>query len=360
MRLTLLTTLLLTLLCTCGRAQESRTFLIPTPPTTTNIAFIKGETGFIIDSIAVSTSLDTVPYGFPFPNDTLVLDINIFDPVDEVTIETFGGGHSFKQQRFWVDAPTANVYLSIKAGNGVVDSVSLSPVDTWYRQKIKEIREISQLELLKIAVGRAAYESRWNLMSTRFLMAYLDLPNLNRQDMEGLQFSLGFEVPLAILRHPSASEIMTRGLALIGNEPGKLRKYPLITPSGKGIKLERPETDFYVLNLYRSDDPDSKKDHEIIQQAITKDSIFSSFPIISVNVGSSPALWRLYVRDGKFAWPHFWADPDDKKSLTDKLIYPYRPTYLLVNKQNKLEGCYHELDKLLAAVRWRNLLLNKP
>ena len=143
MKSPLLTLFLILLFCTCGRAQSTTRAKLPRE--TTNVAFIKGDTGFIIDSIAVSTSLDTVPYGFPFTEDTLLLDISIFKPVDLVTVETFGGKHSFGPQRFWVDAPTANVYLSIQAGRGLIDSVSLSPRDKWYNQELRKISQADQM-----------------------------------------------------------------------------------------------------------------------------------------------------------------------------------------------------------------------
>ncbi|MEM9528334.1 MAG: hypothetical protein AAGA31_17100, partial [Bacteroidota bacterium] len=346
----LLITLLFTLLCTCGRAQTRRGVVART---NTNIAFIKGETGFIIDSIAVSTSLDTLPYGFAFTQDTLLLDISIFDPVDAVTIETFGGGHSFGEQGFWVDAPTANVYLSIEAGKGQVDSVGLSPANNWYLEKLKKISDAGQAELIKLAISTAYYESEWNLMGFRFLAAYMDLPNLTRADLNTLKLALAYQTPPPLFRHPWARALVRRGVILTSNAPGKLRKYPLITLNGKGIKLERPETDFYVLNLYRSDDPASQRDHQLIQEMLQQDSLLTSFPIISVNADNSQALWRLYVRDQKFSWPHFWSDPLDKNSLIEKLAYPRRPIYLLVNKYNKLEGYYHDLDKLFTAIRWR-------
>ncbi|MEM9260101.1 MAG: hypothetical protein AAGA62_10680, partial [Bacteroidota bacterium] len=153
--------------------------------------------------------------------------------------------------------------------------------------------------------------------------------------------------------HPWGRSLVTKAGALIRDAPTKLRRYPLITARGSGIKLKRPETDFYVLNLYRWDDPDSQRDQQVLQNVLTTDSIFSSFPIVSVNTGGSQALWRLYVRDMDFSWPHFWSDLDEDRSLPARLFFPTEPTYLLLNKQNRIEGYYNDLDKLFAAIRWR-------
>ncbi len=75
--------------------------------------------------------------------------------------------------------------------------------------------------------------------------------------------------------------------------------------------------------------------------------------MLSIDAGDSRALWRIYTKDGNFNWPHFHSDPTDPNSLVSKLDYGSGPYYLLVNKRNRIEGIYEDLDKLITAIRFR-------
>jgi len=342
---------LLTLLCTCGRAQQLDVELLHT---TTNVAFIKDKTGFIIDSITIRTSLDTTPYGFAFTGDTLMLDLTIFAPVDQITIETFGGGHPFGRQVFWVDAPTANVYLEIEAGRGKIGDIGLSPVDDWYEEQVVMIKMTRQPKLRKVNLRKSLYYTWDNLMAARFLEAYFNLPDLTREDIKVIALNLSGNFSANVLRHPWMEEVASKAKLMGSSAPGRLRKYDLTTPAGKTIQLERPQTDYYVLNFYRSSDPISQSHHRYIRDTPELDSIFQQVPLISINTEDGQAMWRLYLRDGAFGWPHFRSTSTKPNSLAKKLAhYDGGPYYVLINKQNRIEGLYDNLLQLAAAALMR-------
>ncbi|MFT5998400.1 MAG: hypothetical protein ACI81P_000853 [Neolewinella sp.] len=351
MRLLTLTLALITFLCTCGRAQTTPDKL---PRDETNVAFIKGKTGFIIDSLTIRTTLDTVPYSFAFPNDTLLLDISIFKPADELTLETFAGGHSFGRRSCWVDAPTADVYLSVTAGRNTIDSVGLSPINRLYRREVATIRAMKDPTLVKKAIGEAIYQYSELLFAADFLNAFADLPNLNRIDIEGVKYLLRDEIG-RVKSHPRFEAPRKKIKLLASRLPGKLDKYELSSVTGQSVTLETPNKSFYILNLYDSSSAACRKEHELIANSLATDSLFIGVPIFSISQEKSEKAWRDYVSKGGFSWPHYYEDQAAKRRLFEELqLYP-DGTYVLINKRNLIEGVYNDVSKLAAALMWRRI-----
>ncbi len=338
---------LFTFLCTCASAQS---VIDKLPRDVSSVAFIKGNTGFLIDSIAISTSLDSLPYGFPFPGDTLLLDISIFRPVDELTVRTFSSGHSFEHSYCWIDAPSADVYLSIDAGRTVIDSVSLSPTDRWFRRKVIELKLTGDLQAAKLHLQNSIFESYDLLLCAAFIEAYQALPNLSREDIFWLRRTVQEDIG-PVKRHPRFTPLLNRLKLLRSNLPGKLDKYDLRDFQGKAAELPSHKGQYYVLNLYDARKAACRRDHQLLQEMMASDSILTGTPIISVTQGDYVTAWHNYVSNGNFSWPHYRevASPT-KPGLHEKMaLYP-ASTYVLLNEQNKIVGVFDTLDKVLTSL----------
>jgi len=343
-------TLILTiLLCTCGLAQNNLNKL---PRDESSVAFIKGETGFLIDSITIRTSLDTLPYGFAFPDDTLILDISIFRPADELTLETFAGDHSFGRNHCWVDAPSADVYLSVQSGRNVIDSVGLSPLDRLLREEVAKIQAQTNPKTIKLLL-LSSMDLFWGTpIAADFQAAYLEMFNLSRADLRIMGLNLQ-ERPGPANRHPRFKEPGRKFRLMSSRLPGKLSKYDLNDKDGQPVEVERPKNQFYVINFYDSGTSASRRDHKIIAQSMATDSLFTGIPIISVSKENPAKTWQRYVREGNFSWPHYHENQASKRKLTKKMqLYPTN-TYILLNKQNLIEGVYDDVVKLASALVWR-------
>lgn len=341
---------LFTFLCTCASAQN---VIDKLPRDVSSVAFIKGNTGFLIDSIAISTSLDTIPYGFAFPGDTLVLDISIFRPVDELTVKTFSSGHSFKHSYCWIDAPSADVYLSIEAGRTVIDSVSLSPTDRWFRRKVIELKLSGSLNAAKLYLQNSIFESYDLLICAVFIEAYQELPNLSREDIFWLRRTVREEIG-PVKRHPRFTPLLDRLRLLHSNLPGRLEKYDLRDYQGNKVELTAPKDQYYILNFYDARKAACRRDQQILQDVITTDSIFTDVPIIRITQGDYVTAWHNYIKQGNFSWPHYREDiSSTKPGLYEKMaLYP-ASTYVLLNKQSKIVGVFDNLRQLSAAVVYR-------
>lgn len=344
-----MTLALLTLLCTCARAQINVNRL---PKEVSSVAFIKGNTGFLIDSLTIRTSLDTVPYGFAFTQDTLLLDISIFRPVDELTLETFAGGHSFGRHRCWVDAPSADVYLSVASGKGIVDSVGLSPMNRWYRDEITKIQSAPNLEVAKSLIANATYDCIDLLIAADFLEVYYSLPNLSRQDIGFLTSVLQVEME-TVKKHPRFVPLLAKRRLMVSNPQRKLKRYGFMNDAGVVGEITTPDTDYWVLNLYTSTNEASRADHALIRQVMAKDTLFDDVPIVSISADKDTEAWQAYLKEGRFTWPHYREIATTSAGLTERVgIYPGR-TYLLLDEKNRIEGVYDDLAKLAAALIWR-------
>ncbi|TXF87769.1 hypothetical protein FUA23_17720 [Neolewinella aurantiaca] len=338
------------LLCTCGRAQNKQDKL---PHDLSNVAFIKGGAGFLIDSLTIRTSLDTVPYGFAFREDTLVLDISIFSPVDELIVEAFAKGHSFKRYRCWIDGPSADVHLSIAAGRTVVDSVGLSPMDLWFRREVSNIHLSNDLAYIKGALKRSIVDNLELLMCANFIEAFQSLPNLERSDIFWLRSVLKYDVG-RVKRHPWFAPLIARQELLESNLPRKLDKYELNDHLGKPVEVATPKNQYYVLNFYDARKMKCRQDHELLQESFLQDSIFTGVPFISVTKGDYLDGWLNYMREGSFSWPHYLeTPPSNKPGLYEKMALSPASTYVLINERNQIEGVFEDLQKLVAAVLLR-------
>lgn len=346
---TVLTVAFLTLLCTCVSAQKN---LAKLPRNACSVALIKGKTGYLIDSVSLRTTLDTVPYGFSFPGDTLFLDVSIYDPIDELTLETFAGTHSFGRRSCWVDAPSADVYLSVQAGRTVVDSVGLSPVDRLFRQELDKINAQTSPKSIKFFVLATMNLFFDTPIAADFQAAYLDMITLNRADLRALALNLEERTPPA-KRHPRFTDPDKKFRLMNSRLPGRLSRYTLRDTAGRIAILDTPKDKYYILNLYNSTRPSSRRNHRMIAATLAADSLFAGIPIISVSNEPSPEEWSAYVREGAFGWPHYHEPELARKKRSEKMMLYPEGTYLLINKDNLIEAVCSDLQLLASALVWR-------
>lgn len=342
---------LITSLCTCASAQV--VIGEPLKFEASSIAFIKQANSRLIDSIAISTSTDEKSYGFAFPDDTLLMDVEVLLPVDELTIETFAGGHSFGVQRCWVDPPSADIYLSIVAGKGVVDSVGLSEVDRWYRAKVESLMVIKKLPGRKYVLGRSIYDLNEDLVVTRFIEAYLLLPNLTKTDVFLLWqvMNARFE---PIREHPDFQRLLEHANLLANHKPAWFKKMAFRDAKGRLRQLPKPSTEFFLLELYDKDDPVCQENHRFMKTSPVIDSLLQKVPMISLTKEDSPALWRLYVKDNDFKWLHGLEEPIPRIPALEEWAISPHSTYLLVDKKFKLLGAYPDLQRMASGVWWHS------
>lgn len=323
---------------------------------TTSLAFTKGKTGFLIDSIAISTSLFPEPYGFSFSEDTVFVDLPIFPPYDQLTIETFAAGQPFKSQSCWIDGPYADIRLSIDAGRTRIDAIDYSYVNIWYQNTVARIQQIKNLDELKKFLMWEGIAQSGNLTSAKFLTTFFELPNLTRADLRELKRRVAELFPVRIIRHPWLNPVRQKIKLATSSLPGPLNRFPLRNLTGETIRLRRPTTEYYVLNMYRHSDPLSQQQHEKIQQIYQQDSLFQFAPLVSIDTDESTSLWHLYVKEGDFSWPHFQDDFSKGKPLVSHLKYEGNPYFLLINDKDRIEGVYDNLERLLAAILYRQQL----
>ncbi|MEO0731883.1 MAG: hypothetical protein AAFZ52_03540 [Bacteroidota bacterium] len=342
MTLRLFPLLLFTLLGTCGRAQSD-----------VSLAFIKGGTGFLIDSVTVRTSLDQEPYGFAFPTDTLLLDVSIFAPVDQITLETFARGTSFGLAACWVDGPTANVHLSVDAGRNLIDSVGLSPVHRWFVDRLRAVNVLAKPAMRQQLLISATEDSFSNLMSASFGEYFLRQPYANRIGAEWL-YNIFADQPPSLKRHPQVKAVRERLKFLSGGERLNPRPYAFADPAGTPATLRLPKADLILLNFYGTDTDLVRAEHTAIEQLVTTDSLFQKVPVIGVSLDPSDALWKLYQREEKFSWRHYREVPRRGLFFHDKVpLYPTGATYVLVNGQGVPLAIFPSLRMAVAAVALR-------
>lgn len=318
-----------------------------------DITFIKNPEGKTIDSISIRTSMDELPYGFNFSNDSLLLDIRLLHPVDELTIETFTKGYSFGQHSCWVDAPTANVYLSIFKGSNKVDSVGLSPVDRFYQETKLFVNRQLTMQFQKNSLLDLLYDWEQDLMAVRFMEQFLDFPNVTRLDAQELLSLMndGFE---GLSPHPYYQEQKARAKALAQPKSWLLKKLSFKGVDGKLRNLPKPTSQIFLLEIYQRDSPESRVNHQILKKVPSLDSLLKKMPIISLTQDDSEALWRLYVKDENFKWRHGFVPFGVKgNDLEQWAIYPHT-TYLLVDKKFRIVGIYPDLKKMAAKVWWHS------
>jgi hypothetical protein len=349
MRLLTFTLALTTFLCTCGRAQVA--VAEPLEFEDASIAFIKNLESRLIDSIAISTSIDKTPYGFAFPKDTLLLDIEILLPVDELTIETFAGGKSLGTRRCWVDPPSANVYLSVADGLANIDSVGLSGVYQWYRSKVNEMCILDDLNLRKYKLRETI--SLWveDLIGLRFVDALLSMPNLSLPDAYNLWRTLE-ERSAAVQNHPEFAPLLQHAELLGKQRPALFKKLVFQDVKRRMRTLPKPETELFLLEIYQRDNPVSQKNHDVLMESPVIDTLLKKMPIISLTSEESLALWSLYVKDHKFKWLHGLHVPNKKVPSLDKWAIFSNSTYLLMNEKFNVIGVYPNLQRMAAGVSW--------
>ncbi len=342
---------LITIFCTSARAQSLRGD--PLKYRAAQIAFIKSDRGRLIDSITIRTTRDEQPYGFSFTVDTLLLEVEILVPVDELEIETFAGQHSFGRQRCWVDPPSADVHLSVVAGKGSIDSVTLSPIEQYYRGVVKAINLQSSLAGRKLILEEAIYGGGDDLLTVRLTEAYLHMPNLDRTEIYTLWQTLKARFG-PVRRHPEFQRLYRRTELWANFKPSRLKRISFRDAEGRKWQLPAPEKDLFMLDVYHAADTLSQQAHQYLQETPVIDSLLQQVPLYSISDEGSQALWQLYVRDGNFKWRHGWHLPDPKNpSLFPLDVFP-GSTYLLVDNRLRIIGVYPNLQLLANAVWWHS------
>jgi hypothetical protein len=318
---------------------------------TTNIALIKNPYGQIIDSISIKSSLDETPAGFPFPDDTLYLDLDIFQPIDELTIETFAGGHAFGSQNCWVDPPYADIHLSISAGRNKIDSVSQSPVNRYFRSLLPALTQVQTPKAISAVARHLIYEVSGSLMAYPFIDLLLEQPNFDRKDAEFLQEVSAFNVA-RLQGHPYMIRQFDQVKLMLEVVPKRLSKEVYVRPDGSSELFVLPRNGFSLLNFYSSDDPSSAQDHQTLQMPAVRDSILRDIPVISISNDASKTRWSRYTKGQSFDWTHYWRPPGDNP-LADHYDFFPGSTYVLLHRGKIVEGIYPSLTLALEAIQYQ-------
>lgn len=323
---------------------------LPVKPTI--ISFIKNPDGFIIDRLSVRTSLGTTDFDISWSGDSLTEEVNICLPVDELFVETFAGGRSLGVATCWVDRPRAKVYLSVFAGKTRIDSVGISTIDAEFRTKFIELGKQQGYAERKSALSRAIMSSKSDLTLAPFLARYLELPNLSIKNAINMQKYLNFASP-RIHKHPYLAPLLKRLKLLAKFRQKRLLKYEFQPPQGRPQKLIKPRSSFIVLNFYRSDDPQSRKDHQEMQNSPALDSLLREVPFISIAQDVNEEYWESYQSGNKFKWPHWLEVANKHGKASERLAVFEGPTYVLLDENFFLHGIYPDLSLLAQSIYLR-------
>lgn len=321
----------------------------------TTLSFIKPEIkGLPADSLVLSTSLDEKLYGFPFLKDTLVLDVNTFPPVDELSIELFRKGRSLGRKKIWVGGAYADVYLSLRKYRTNVDSVTGSTAHTWYQEQLDILRRARWPERLSRELLHSASITRDGLMALAFANTALDLPTMTSYKLDEIRNSLVPSFSPIVRAHPRYTAFIER-VNIIDKKPPNFKRYNFLNAAGAPARVVLPaDADFYVIDLYQADHPISRRVHQQIANSPVLDSLFTQVaPMISISSDASPALWGLYVKDNDFGWQHLIEDVKDRKRFSDRIALPHRPVFLLVSSNHRIFGAYYNFGALVNVIRMK-------
>ncbi|WP_157471976.1 TlpA family protein disulfide reductase [Neolewinella persica] len=323
---------------------------LPVKPT--SITFIKKPNGLIIDRLSVRTSLGSTSFDVNWSGDSLTKEVNICLPVDVLFIEAFAADRSFGAASCWVDRPRAEVYLSVIAGRTRIDAVGISSVDAALRVKLLEVNTRRNYVDRKAVLARAIMSRKSDLTLAPLLEAYLNLPNLSIRNAISMHSYLNSARP-RIHKHPYLAPLKKRLKQLAKFRKHRLLKYEFKPLNGRPQKLIKPLSSFIVLNFYRSYDPQSRKDHQEMQNLPVLDSLLREVPIISIAQDDNEGDWEAYLSENDFEWPHWLEVANKHGKASEELAIFEGPAYVLLDENFFLHGIYPDLSLLAQSLYMR-------
>ncbi|MEL7161609.1 MAG: hypothetical protein AAFN92_12695, partial [Bacteroidota bacterium] len=260
-----------------------------------------------------------------------------------------------------------NVHLSVDSGRNLVDSVGLSPVHTWYVNRLGALPSLPEPLMQQRLLLELADQTYDNLMSAGFIEYYLRQPYTNPMGARYLSGTL-LNQPGAIRQHPWVKELRGRVELLARGNPLKANRYNFEDPAGTPASLRLGKKGFTVLSFYRTG-PDAyppeadraRAEHRFVERKLMTDSLFQNITFVGVSRDASGALWQLYQRDEKFSWRHYREMPRRGRVLSDILpLFPQGPTYLLLTREGTPIGIYPSLQLVVNSIKWRVKQASRP
>lgn len=318
------------------------------------LTLIKGDTGFIIDSVGVSSTYPNSVRGMAFRGDSVVLELPTYRPSDKLFIDTYAAGNYLGGVACWVDEGKATVHLSVNSGQTLIDSIQGSTLDDWYLSVMYEINNLNNPRSTAAysALLDLVYTYANELVSAPYTRAILELwPNDYRKILR-LREALSTQ-PSWLRRHPFYQPLIARIDWVTYNRTLRLKDFTLVDRGGKMVDKPLPRTPYTVLYFWSLGSPSSDVDHQIMVQE-RQDEVFpKGIPFIGICAPTEASIWNEYLRQRDIPWISYLEQADNGRLFSDRLGILVYPTYFLLNRRGKVTGIfdnYGDLRKTLEAV----------
>lgn len=324
------------------------------PMKETSFTFTKGPTGFIIDSLVFKTSLQNEFTGIPFPDDTLQMRLLVVDGADQLYVEAYGGGVFIDGAICWVEPPSANVELFIDAGLLRI-SPDVSEKNKAFLLAAAALQKASdERERITMLIS-AALEAKGTIMGAKFMEEAIRSPQLSSFDLANIDDYLR-EYFTEVNRHPFFDPIYARINVLFDELPVRLRRYRFSDWRGRTVQYKLPKKTGYVINFFHSENPDSPIQHEQIQVLLDSTEIFEDIQMVSISTEQSEAIWKDYVRLGKYPWPHLKEIAGERRRVSERFGWFSGNMFFLLNGRQQVIGIYDSVELLRQGILYRRSL----
>ena len=314
--------------------------------TTTQLTFVKGERGFIIDSISVQTSRMTRPTGHRLRNSAVTFDQTIVAPVDYLVVRAFAGGVPLGGTRLWVDGPDAWVQLNVDAGRVYATAVRGSGVETWYRGQLDTIATLMQVapELVPTRLLDLIYLTSNELIVTDFITLLVE-SNPRNVDAANLAGGALYGQPKQVRDHPDMVRLANHLSQIYQRKRVRIRQMNLYDRAGQRMKLKQPDVPHLI--VFRTDGcPVCDQEAASLNQDRATGGIKLDRPVFYITVtepGGSPPPLPAASTDGVL---QHYREPYDAESYSRGLGVLTPPQYYLVNRYGDVAGRFSSYAQL--------------
>ncbi|MTB51001.1 thioredoxin-like domain-containing protein [Lewinella sp. W8] len=311
------------------------------------LTLIKGETGILIDSVTVNSTLPNSARALAFPGDSATLTVPVYVPSDKLLINTYAEGNYLGTVECWVDEGKARVFLSVDSGRTMIDSIRGSTLDDWVLAVTREFNAREDItsgdgfyDLLTLA-SNYAYE----LVSAPFVRMCLEVWPNDYRKMMSLRNAL-YDQPGWLRRHPYYKPLLARINLVTYNKSVKLNSFNLIDRGGNPVNQPLPNTPYTVLYFWSLNSPSSDVDHQRMAAEREAEVFPKGVPFIGVCAPADQTVWNNYLRERDIPWISFMEVAEDNKLNSDKLGILVYPTYFLLNRRGRVMGIFNNYDAL--------------
>ncbi|NJC26999.1 hypothetical protein [Neolewinella antarctica] len=310
------------------------------------ITFVKSPTGKLIDSLVFRTSTEERATGISFRGDSLQTKIAVIPLVDELLIAAYADGNYLGDAACWIDEPAARIHLSVFAGRVRVDSVDRGIYHRNFQRTLQNLRALTTETQLKVGYLTAAAEYTQTIITSLFMEQFMRLPTFTNEDRDNVDLFLQMNTSL-VSTHPYFDNIYGRLNILYDNRGVVTRRRGYLDPLGKPVNYELPKAPAYLVNFYYSTDPNAPLQHQQIQDLIVNAGQYPGLHAFSISTEPSLAVWKNYVRENRFSWPHLLEPPNSKFPLSVDLAQLPGNIFILLDKRRRPIGVYDSVDLLV-------------